>query len=88
MLLKDLWNSAKASVVDVQIGNLRRKLNPKGIQRFIVNIRAVGFKLECGSLSSPTLASAGPHRGASCSDSRRVLVASTLQALSTVTSTA
>jgi two-component system OmpR family response regulator len=45
MLLEDLWNSAKASVVDVQIGNLRRKLNPTDIQRFIVNIRAVGFKL-------------------------------------------
>jgi two-component system OmpR family response regulator len=45
MLLEDVWNSAKASVVDVQIGNLRRKLNPTDIRRFIVNIRAVGFKL-------------------------------------------
>jgi two-component system OmpR family response regulator len=45
MLLEDVWNSAKPSVVDVQIGNLRRKLNPTDIRRFIVNIRAVGFKL-------------------------------------------
>ena len=48
MLLEDVWNfkfMAQTNVVDVQIGNLRRKLDPTGARRFIVNIRAVGFKL-------------------------------------------
>jgi two-component system, OmpR family, response regulator len=48
MLLEDVWNFnflAQTNVVDVQIGNLRRKLDPTGARRFIVNIRAVGFKL-------------------------------------------
>lgn len=48
MLLEDIWNfkfMAQTNVVDVQIGNLRRKLDPTGVRRFIVNIRAVGFKL-------------------------------------------
>ena len=48
MLLEDVWNFkflAQTNVVDVQIGNLRRKLDPTGGRRFIVNIRAVGFKL-------------------------------------------
>jgi two-component system, OmpR family, response regulator len=48
MLLEDVWNFkfvAQTNVVDVQIGNLRRKLDPAGARRFIVNIRAVGFKL-------------------------------------------
>ncbi len=48
MLLEDVWNfnfMAETNVVDVQIGNLRRKLDPTGARRFIVNIRAVGFKL-------------------------------------------
>src|ERR1700729_3363857 len=48
MLLEDVWNfnfMAQTNVVDVQIGNLRRKLDPAGARRFIVNIRAVGFKL-------------------------------------------
>jgi two-component system, OmpR family, response regulator len=48
MLLEDVWNFrfvAETNVVDVQIGNLRRKLDPTGVRRFIVNIRAVGFKL-------------------------------------------
>jgi two-component system, OmpR family, response regulator len=50
MLLEDVWNfkfMAQTNVVDVQIGNLRRKLDPTGSRRFIVNVRAVGFKLEC-----------------------------------------
>jgi two-component system, OmpR family, response regulator len=49
MLLEDVWNftfMAQTNVVDVQIGNLRRKLDPTGARRFIVNIRAVGFKLD------------------------------------------
>lgn len=48
MLLEDVWNfkfMAQTNVVDVQIGNLRRKLDPADGKRFIVNIRAVGFKL-------------------------------------------
>ena len=48
MLLEDVWNfnfMAQTNVVDVQIGNLRRKLDPTGGRRFIDNIRAVGFKL-------------------------------------------
>jgi len=50
MLLEDVWNfkfMAQTNVVDVQIGNLRRKLDPTGARKFIVNVRAVGFKLEC-----------------------------------------
>ncbi len=48
MLLEDVWNfnfMAQTNVVDVQIGNLRRKLDPADARRFITNIRAVGFKL-------------------------------------------
>ena len=48
MLLEDVWNFKfipQTNVVDVQIGNLRRKLDPTDARRFIINIRAVGFKL-------------------------------------------
>jgi two-component system OmpR family response regulator len=48
MLLEDVWNMkflAQTNVVDVQIGTLRRKLDPTEGGRFIVNVRAVGFKL-------------------------------------------
>lgn len=48
MLLEDVWNIkflAQTNVVDVQIGNLRRKLDPAAAGRFIVNVRAIGFKL-------------------------------------------
>ena len=48
MLLEDVWKfrfMAQTNVVDVQIGNLRRKLDPTGSRKFIVNVRAVGFKL-------------------------------------------
>jgi two-component system OmpR family response regulator len=48
MLLEDVWNlqsPAYTNTVDVQIGNLRRKLDPTGNRRFIVNVRSVGFKL-------------------------------------------
>jgi two-component system, OmpR family, response regulator len=48
MLLEDVWNfkfPAQTNVVDVQIGNLRRKLDPTGARKFILNIRAVGFRL-------------------------------------------
>jgi two-component system, OmpR family, response regulator len=33
------------NVVDVQVGNLRRKLDPTGDRRVIVSVRSVGFKL-------------------------------------------
>jgi len=48
MLFEDVWNfqsPAYSNTVDVQIGNLRRKLDPTGNRRFIVNVRSVGFKL-------------------------------------------
>lgn len=48
MLLEDVWSSrslANTNTVDVQIGNLRRKLDPTGSRHFIVNVRSVGFKL-------------------------------------------
>ncbi len=49
MLLEDVWNFkfiAQTNVVDVQIGNLRRRLDPTGERRYIVNVRAVGYKLD------------------------------------------
>jgi two-component system OmpR family response regulator len=48
MLLENVWNFnfiARTNVVDVQISNLRRKLDPTGARWFIVNIRTAGFKL-------------------------------------------
>jgi two-component system OmpR family response regulator len=51
MLLEDVWNfkfMAQTNVVDVQIGNLRRKLDPTGKRKLIVNVRAVGFRLDAG----------------------------------------
>jgi two-component system, OmpR family, response regulator len=52
MLLEDVWNfqpPAYTNVVDVQIGNLRRKLDPTGERRVIVSVRSVGFKLNVES---------------------------------------
>ncbi len=51
MLLEDIWNfqrPAYTNIVDVQIGNLRRKLDPTGQRRVIVSVRSVGFKLNAG----------------------------------------
>jgi two-component system OmpR family response regulator len=48
MLLEDVWNfqpPAYTNVVDVQVGNLRRKLDPTGNRRVIASVRSVGFKL-------------------------------------------
>ena len=48
MLLEDVWNfqpPAYTNIVDVQVGNLRRKLDPAGDRRVIVSVRSVGFKL-------------------------------------------
>jgi two-component system, OmpR family, response regulator len=47
-LLADVWNfqhAGHSNIVDVQIGNLRRKLDPTNNRRFIVSVRSVGFKL-------------------------------------------
>jgi two-component system OmpR family response regulator len=47
-LLKGVWGSKftdRTNTVDVQIGKLRRKLDPTGEQRFIATVRAAGFKL-------------------------------------------
>ena len=49
MLLEDVWNYKflpQTNVVDVHIGNLRRKLDGGDGRRFIVNVRAAGFKLD------------------------------------------
>ena len=49
MLLEEVWNfkfMAQTNVVDVQISNLRRKLDPTGKRKYIVNVRAVGFRLD------------------------------------------
>jgi two-component system, OmpR family, response regulator len=48
VLLEDVWNlqaPTYTNVVDVQIGNLRRKLDPTRNRRYIVSVRSVGFKL-------------------------------------------
>ena len=48
MLLEDVWNYKflpQTNVVDVHIGNLRRKIDAGGEARLIVNVRAAGFKL-------------------------------------------
>jgi two-component system OmpR family response regulator len=48
MLLEDVWNfqpPAYTNIVDVQVGNLRRKLDPTASRRVIASVRSVGFKL-------------------------------------------
>jgi two-component system, OmpR family, response regulator len=52
MLLDQIWHynfMVQTNVVDVHIGKLRRKLDDGEGRRFIVNVRAAGFKLEGGS---------------------------------------
>jgi two-component system OmpR family response regulator len=49
MLLEDVWRYKfvpQTNVVDVHIGNLRRKLDAGDGRRFIVNVRAAGFRLD------------------------------------------
>jgi two-component system OmpR family response regulator len=49
MLLEDVWSYKfvpQTNLIDVHIGNLRRKLDPGDGRRFIVNVRAAGFKLD------------------------------------------
>ena len=52
MLLEDVWNykfRPQTNVVDVHIGNLRRKLDRGDGRRFIVNLRSEGFRLDADS---------------------------------------
>ena len=49
MLLEDVWNYKflpQTNVVDVHIGNLRRKLDGGDSKKLIVNVRAAGFRLQ------------------------------------------
>jgi len=49
MLLEDVWNykfRPQTNVVDVHIGNLRRKLDKGDGRRFITNLRAEGFRFD------------------------------------------
>ena len=49
MLLEDVWNykfQPQTNVVDVHIGNLRRKLDRGDGRRFIANLRSEGFRLD------------------------------------------
>lgn len=48
MLLEDVWHyrlSTQTNVVDVHVGNLRRKLEAPGGERLIDNVRGLGFRL-------------------------------------------
>jgi two-component system OmpR family response regulator len=52
MLLEDVWNykfKPQTNVVDVHIGNLRRKLDRGDGRRFIANLRSEGFRLDAAS---------------------------------------
>jgi two-component system, OmpR family, response regulator len=50
MLVEDVWNfHSYTNVIDVQVRNLRRKLDPSDNRRFIANVRSVGFKLNADS---------------------------------------
>ena len=49
MLLEEVWNfkfMSPTNVIDVHLGNLRGKLDPTMRRNYIVNVRAVGFKLD------------------------------------------
>ena len=49
MLLEDVWQfqlSLETNVVDVHIGNLRRKINARGAPSIIVSLRGTGFTLK------------------------------------------
>lgn len=51
MLLEDVWNYTapmQTNVVDVHVGNLRRKIDADGEPRLIVSVRGLGFKLAGG----------------------------------------
>ena len=53
-LLEDVWrykSYVRTNVVDVQVGNVRRKLDPTGERRYIVSVRGAGFRLEPDGLN-------------------------------------
>ena len=55
MLLEEVWNyraSTQTNVVDVHIGNLRRKVEADGEARLIVSVRGLGFKLVTEGIES------------------------------------
>ncbi len=55
-LLEDVWRQkdyAATNVVDVQVGHVRRKLDPTGERRFIVNVRGAGFRFDPEGVESP-----------------------------------
>ena len=48
MLLDDVWHyrsPVQTNVVDVHVGNLRRKIDADGEPRLIVSVRGIGFRL-------------------------------------------
>jgi two-component system OmpR family response regulator len=48
MLLKDVWGyefEIETNVVDIQISNLRRKIDEHGLPSRIANVRGLGFML-------------------------------------------
>ncbi len=52
MLLEEVWHyrsSTQTNVVDVHVGNLRRKIEADGEERLLVNVRGIGFKLGTGA---------------------------------------
>jgi two-component system OmpR family response regulator len=52
MLLEDVWNyraSTQTNVVDVHVGNLRRKIDADGEPRLIESVRGIGFRLRDGN---------------------------------------
>ncbi len=51
MLLEDVWHyrlTTHTNVVDVHVGNLRRKIEAEGGPRLIASVRGLGFRLEVG----------------------------------------
>lgn len=52
MLLEDVWHyrlTTHTNVVDVHVGNLRRKIEVEGGPRLIASVRGLGFRLEAGA---------------------------------------
>ena len=52
MLLEGVWHYRfipETNVVDVHIGNLRRKIDIAGAPPLIINIRGAGFMLHAGA---------------------------------------
>ena len=68
-LLDDVWRqkgSARTNVVDVQVGHVRRKLDPTGARRFIVNVRGTGFRLDPDGVDQSPVSEAAPFLPEAC----------------------